>query len=107
MDIRGFKGLVDPEGVRSGSVCERLLKGFLTHTYTHTYTLVILSHSLWISPFILDNTLCVNVCASMCVMSEWARSIRSPGRCSNLSRSAGDTQHQRTARNQLALSQAT
>lgn len=39
-DIRGFKGLVDPEGVRSGSVWVRLLKGLLTHTYTdaHVHT---------------------------------------------------------------------
>lgn len=34
--IGGFKGLADPEGVRSVSVGVRLLKGCLTHTYAQT-----------------------------------------------------------------------
>lgn len=87
-DNRGFRGLVDPEGVRSRSVWVRLLKAFLTCTHTHTcrHTHAHTGHcsySLWTSSCILDSALCVNVCPSMCVMSERAQYIRSPGRCSN------------------------
>lgn len=85
-DNRGFRGLVDPEGVRSRSVWVRLLKAFLTCTHTHTCRHTHTGHcsySLWTSSCILDSALCVNVCPSMCVMSERAQYIRSPGRCSN------------------------
>lgn len=42
-DNRGFRGLVDPEGVRSGSVWVRLLKAFLTCTHTHTLDTVLIA----------------------------------------------------------------
>lgn len=72
-DIRGLKDLACPEGVRSGSIQERLLRRFLSHTHTHW----IHTQSQWRNSYKPDNAF-ANMCASMCVMYEWAMSFCSP-----------------------------
>lgn len=83
-DIRGFKDLACPEGVRSRSIQERLLKR-LTLTQTHTHTGYTLSQRK--NSYKPHNTF-RNMCESMCVVYEWVRSFRSP---------RGDFQHSVTA----------